>query len=209
MDAELEHYLTTHTDPEPELLQQLERDTRQHLLNGRMISGHLQGRFLVMLSRMIQPHRILELGTFTGYSALCFAEGAPDDAEIHTIELNDELEERIRRWFAQSEHRSKLHLHIGDALAIAPTLGAFDLAFIDLDKRLYREAYEVVLPLIRKGGFIVVDNTLWDEKVLGEIAPNDAQGLAITEFNEYLAKDSRVEKVMLPLRDGLTLVHKI
>jgi caffeoyl-CoA O-methyltransferase len=209
MDAELEHYLHTHTDSEPDLLQELSRDTWTHLLNGRMVSGHVQGRLLVMLCRMIRPHRILELGTFTGYSALCLAEGSPEDAEIHTVEINDELESRIRSWFARSEFGHKIHLHIGDALELAPTFeNPFDLVFIDLEKRDYLACYEAVLPKVREGGFILADNTLWGGKILDEIAPNDAQSLAISNFNDYLAKDSRVEKVLLPLRDGLTLIQK-
>jgi caffeoyl-CoA O-methyltransferase len=209
MNRQLEQYLLTHTDPEPELLRALSRDSYVKLLNGRMVSGHLQGRLLVMLCRMIRPKRVLELGTFTGYSALCFAEGTDTDAEIHTIESNDELEDRARDWFEKSEFGSKITLHIGDALKIIPELpGSFDLVFIDADKREYLAYYEAVLPLVKTGGFLLADNTLWDGKILSEIAPNDTQSLAISEFNDYLAKDSRVEKVLLPIRDGLTLIHK-
>ncbi len=209
MDADLEHYLRSHSDQEPELLQALSRDTQANLINGRMVSGHLQGRFLVMLCRMIRPSRILELGTFTGYSALCLAEGSPKDTEIHSIEQNDELEERIRNWFSKSECGSNIQLHIGDARSIIPTIeGQFDLVFLDLDKRNYLECYEAVLPKVQPGGFILVDNTLWGEKVLEENPSNDPQTLAIIKFNDYLAKDNRIEKVMLPLRDGITLVYK-
>jgi predicted O-methyltransferase YrrM len=209
MNAELEHYLLTHSDPEPALLQELNRDTHVRLLNGRMVSGHLQGRLLVMLCRMIRPKKVLELGTFTGYSALCFAEGTEADAEIHTIEINDELEDTIRQWLGRSEFGYKVTLHVGDALNVIPTLeGSFDLAFIDSDKRDYKACYEAVLSKTRAGGFILADNTLWGEKILSEITPNDAQSLAIIDFNDYLANDSRVEKVLLPLRDGLTLIHK-
>jgi caffeoyl-CoA O-methyltransferase len=209
MDAELEHYLLTHSDKEPSLLKALSRDTQANLINGRMVSGNLQGRFLVMLSRMIQPRQILELGTFTGYSALCFAEGSPEDAEIHTIEHNDELKERIQDWFDKSGFGHKITLHIGDALDVIQTFNTpFDLAFIDLDKRLYKECYEAILPLVKPGGFILIDNTLWSGKVLEEIHSNDTQSLAIFDFNNYLAADTRVEKVMIPLRDGMTLVHK-
>lgn len=209
MNPELELYLEAHSDTEPAVLQELSRDTQSRLLNGRMVSGHLQGRVLVMLCRMIQPMKVLELGTFTGYSALCFAEGTPDKAEIHTIEINDELEDNIRHWLSRSEFGHKVHLHIGDANQVIPNLNeAFDLAFIDSDKRDYIECYETVLPKIRPGGFILVDNTLWYGKVVTGFAPNDAQSLAISEFNDYLANDLRVEKVMLPLRDGLTLIYK-
>lgn len=209
MTVELDHYLQEHTDPEPDLLQELSRDTHVRLLNGRMVSGHVQGRLLVMLCRMIQPKKVLELGTFTGYSALCFAEGTAEDAQIHTIEINDELEDQARYWFSRSAYGHKIVLHIGDALEIIPTMDQdFDLAFIDSDKRDYKACYEAVLTKVRKGGFILVDNTLWGGKILTEIAPNDTQSLAIIEFNDYLANDSRVEKVLLPLRDGLTLIHK-
>jgi caffeoyl-CoA O-methyltransferase len=209
MNAELEHYLLDHTDSEPALLQELSRDTQSRLLNGRMVSGHLQGRLLVMLCRMIQPKKVLELGTFTGYSALCFAEGTAEDAEIHTIEINDELEDQAKHWFNRSEFGHKIRMHIGDALQLLPLLDeTFDLAFIDSDKRDYKACYEAVMFKVRTGGFILVDNTLWGGKILAEIAPNDAQSLAILEFNDYLANDSRVEKVLLPLRDGLTLIYK-
>lgn len=174
-----------------------------------MVSGNLQGRFLVMLTRMIQPKRILELGTFTGYSALCFAEGSAVDAEIHTIEHNDELKERIQSWFDKSVFGHKITLYIGDALDVISTFKtSFDLAFIDLDKRLYMKCFEAILPLVKPGGFILIDNTLWSGKVLEEIPSNDTQSLAISEFNNYLAADTRVEKVMIPLRDGMTLVYK-
>lgn len=209
MNADLEQYLLEHSDPEPALLQELNRDSHARLLNGRMVSGHLQGRLLVMLCRMIQPKKVLELGTFTGYSALCFAEGTAEDAEIHTIEINDELEDQTRAWFAKSEFGHKIRLHIGDALQLIPKMDeTFDLVFLDSDKRTYKACYEAVLTKVRPGGFLLVDNTLWGGKILTEIAPNDAQSLAIIEFNDYLASDSRVEKVLLPLRDGLTLIHK-
>lgn len=209
MNADLEQYLLDHIDPEPALLQELSRDTHARLLNGRMVSGHLQGRLLVMLCRMIQPKKVLELGTFTGYSALCFAEGTAEDALIHTFEINDELEDQARLWFSRSEYGSKIRLHIGDALQLLPIMKeTFDLAFIDSDKRDYKACYETVLPKVRPGGFILVDNTLWGGKILGEIAPSDAHSLAIIDFNEYLANDTRVEKVLLPLRDGLTLIYK-
>jgi len=163
----------------------------------------------VMLCRMLKPKKVLELGTFTGYSALCFAEGTAEDAEIHTIEINDEIEDQARYWFSRSEFGHKIRMHIGDALQIVPLLAeTFDLVFIDSDKRDYKACYETVLPKVRPGGFILADNTLWGGKILDEIDPNDAQTLAIIEFNDYLANDSRVEKVLLPLRDGLTLIHK-
>jgi len=209
MNELLENYILSHIDSEPELLRQLERDSHVKLLNARMVSGHLQGRLLVMLCRMIRPKRVLELGTFTGYSALCFAEGTDEDAEIHTIEHNDELEDIARGWFSRSEYGHKISLHIGDALELIPGLeGMFDLVFIDADKRQYMEYFEAVLPKMPSGGFLLADNTLWSGKVLGKIAGNDAQSLAVSKFNDYLAKDSRVEKIILPVRDGLTIIYK-
>ncbi len=209
MYEELEQYLLDHSDKEPLLLQQLSRDTKLRLLNGRMVSGHLQGRLLVMLCRMIHPRKVLELGTFTGYSALCLAEGTDPDTEIHTIEHNDELEDTIRHWFSLSEWNHRIRLHIGEAFAIIPTLeGPFDLVYMDLDKRGYLACFEAVRPLVPPGGFILVDNTLWGGKILEPIAGNDGQSLAISKFNEYIANDSELEKVMLPIRDGLTLIRK-
>lgn len=209
MNELLENYILSHIDSEPEILRQLDRDSHVKLLNARMVSGHLQGRLLVMLCRMIRPKRVLELGTFTGYSALCFAEGTDEEAEIHTIEHNDELEDMARNWFSRSEYGHKISLHIGDALELIPGLeGMFDLVFIDADKRQYMEYFEAVLPKMPSGGFLLADNTLWSGKVLGKIAGNDAQSLAVSKFNDYLAKDSRVEKIILPVRDGLTIIYK-
>jgi Predicted O-methyltransferase len=208
MDRILE-YIQSHIDPEPELLRQINRDTHVKFINGRMVSGHLQGRLIVMLCRMIRPKRILELGTFTGYSALCFAEGTEEDAEIHTIERNDELEDLATGWFKLSEYGHKITLHIGNALELIPHLeGTFDLAFLDADKREYIEYYETIFPKIPSGGFILADNTLWNGKLVEEISHNDAQSIAISDFNNYIANDSRIEKVILPLRDGLTIIHK-
>ncbi|MDD2612545.1 MAG: O-methyltransferase [Bacteroidales bacterium] len=209
MDELLENYILSHTDPEPELLKILSKDSHVRLLNGRMVSGHYQGRLIVMLCHMIRPKRVLELGTFTGYSALCFAEGTDEDAEVHTIEHNDELEDVARSWFSRSESGYKIKLHIGDALKMIPQMeGLFDLVFIDADKRQYPEYYEAVFPKVKSGGFIFADNTLWGGKVLGKIAKNDAQSIAVSKFNNYLAKDSRVEKIILPIRDGLTIIYK-
>jgi len=209
MDDLLEQYLLDHSDEESPLLQQLSRETKLRLLNGRMISGHLQGRLLVMLCRMIRPKKVLELGTFTGYSALCLAEGTDSATEIHTIEHNDELEDTIRHWFSLSEWNNRIQLHLGEALDVIPTLqGPFDLVYLDLDKRDYQACFEAVRPLVSPGGFILVDNTLWGGKILEPIAGNDSQSLAISKFNKYIATDSELEKVMLPLRDGLTLIRK-
>jgi predicted O-methyltransferase YrrM len=205
----LEDYILSHSDPEPEYLAKVNRTTHLKVINPRMLSGHLQGRALAMFCHMIQPGKILELGTFTGYSALCMAEALPDDGILHTIECDDELESFILQNFAGSEHGKKICLHIGDALSEIKNIEeTFDLVFIDADKREYLAYYEAVLPKLRSGGFILADNTLWDGKVLKSVEPNDAQTIAIMSFNDYVAKDKRVEKVMLPLRDGLTIMRK-
>lgn len=213
MQAEdLEDYILAHIDPEGECLARLDRDTHLYHLRPRMCSGHLQGRLLKMLVRMIRPHRILELGTFTGYSALCLAEGLPDGGELHTIEIDDELEDFIRTHLSQSPWGDRVTLHIGDArdvLASGNTGGAFDLVFIDANKRQYCEYYDLVFDHVSPGGFIIADNTLWDGKVAEPGTKIDAQTQGILDFNDKVARDSRVEKVILPLRDGLTIIHKL
>lgn len=162
-----------------------------------------------MICRMIAPVRILELGTFTGYSALCMAEALPDNGELHTIEIDDELETFIRKYFDRSPYRDRIHLHIGDAREVVPRLdGTFDMVFIDANKRLYCDYYDLVFDKVRPGGFILADNTLWDGKILQSPLPSDAQTIGIMRFNEKVATDTRVEKVILPLRDGLTLIYK-
>jgi predicted O-methyltransferase YrrM len=175
-----------------------------------MLSGQLQGRFLSMISKMIKPEMILEIGTFTGYSALCLAEGLQPAGQLHTIEINEELEEMVTKYFNLSEHKEKLHLHIGNALEIIPILNkAWDIVFMDGEKKEYLQYYEKVLPFVRKGGFILVDNVLWNGKVAKSVAGNDFETKAITEFNDYIQKDSRVENVCFPLRDGLMLIEKL
>lgn len=209
MEDQLEKYLCEHSEEEPLLLQQLRRETYVKFLNPRMVSGHLQGRILVMLCKMLRPKKVLELGTFTGYSTLCFAEGCDPDAEIHSIEHNDEFEDHHQDWFARSPYGHKIKMYYGDAKEVIPTLEtSFDLVFLDHDKRQYKEAYELALEKMHSGSFLLADNTLWNGKLFNDIAHNDNQSLSIAEFNDYLAKDSRVEKVMLPLRDGLTIVRK-
>jgi predicted O-methyltransferase YrrM len=175
-----------------------------------MVSGHLQGRLLKMFARMIRPRRVLEIGTYTGYSAICLAEGMDDDAELYTIEKDDEMEDFIRKYFDRSEQQNKIRLIFGDALQIIPAFDDdfFDMAFIDGDKRQYNAYFEQVLPKIRQGGFILADNTLWNGKLLQKVAGNDWQTKGIMEFNESLVNDKRVEKVILPVRDGLTLIQK-
>ncbi len=209
MTEKLEDYILNHIDKETPLLAKLNRDTHLRILNPRMMSGHLQGRILKMFCRMIQPKKILELGTFTGYSALCMAEGLADDAIIHTIEHDDELEEMILQTFEKSNFKNQIKLHIGEALEVIETLDeTFDLVFIDADKRQYLDYYEAVFPKVRKGGFILADNTLWAGKVVQPLQHNDKQTEAILRFNDFVTNDSRVEKVILPLRDGLTILMK-
>ena len=208
--AELEDYVLKHIDPEPEYLYRLWRATNIHMLHGRMASGHLQGRLLKMLVTMIRPKNILEVGTFSGYSAICLAEGLEDDGMVYTFEINDEQEDFTRPWIENSPQRDKIRFLIGDAVTEAPKLGiTFDMAFIDGDKRTYLETYEMALRLLRKGGFLLADNTLWDGHVVDHDYDKDAQTQGIETFNDYVLKDVRVERVILPLRDGLTLVRKL
>lgn len=205
----LEEYILQHIDAEPELLKKLNRDAHTNLLHPRMISGHLQGRLLKMFCRMIQPKYILELGTYTSYATMCLAEGAADDAEVHTIEVYDELEDFIMKYLHQTKLQDKIHLHLGDAMEIIPTLDCtFDLVFIDANKRTYIEYYNAIFDKVRSGGLIIADNTLWDGKVLEIPKPSDKQTIGIQAFNDMIVKDDRVEKVILPLRDGLTLIWK-
>lgn len=209
MTPELESYLLAHSDPEGDYLYRLYRATNIHLLHGRMASGHLQGRVLKMLVRMAQPKNILEIGTFSGYSAICLAEGFPEGGMVYTFEINDEQEDFTRPWIENSPMADKIKFIIGDALTEAPKLGVeFDMAFIDGDKRTYMESYEMVLSVLRPGGFILADNTLWDGHVVDHAYDKDRQTQGIEEFNDFVAHDERVERVMLPLRDGLTLIYK-
>lgn len=210
----LDEYVLSHIDAEPELLHQVQRLTHLRLTYSRMCSGHLQGRMLKMFCNMVNAHNVLELGTFSGYSALSMAEALTPDpetgkCELHTIEIFDEIEDFIRDVFSRSENAHKLHLHIGDALEIIPTLpNTWDVCFIDADKRLYNEYYDLVLPRMRKGGLIIADNTLWDGKVLDPTPKeSDLQTRGLQAFNNRIAADPRVEKVILPMRDGLTLIR--
>jgi len=208
--AELDQYILDHIDAEGEYLHALWRDTQLRLAYGQMASGHLQGRLLKMLVQMIAPRMLVELGTFSGYSALSMAEGLQPGAELHTFEIFDEMEDFVRPWFERSEYADRIHLHIGDAMELVPQMDVeWDMAFVDADKRRYVEYYEMLLPRIRKGGFMLVDNTLWYGRVLEEHPrASDLQTNAIKAFNDLVAADGRVEKVILPLRDGLTLIRK-
>lgn len=209
MNDELEQYILSHIDEEGDLLKALNRDAHVNLLRPRMLSGHLQGKVLKMFARMIDAKCILEIGTYTAYATMCLAEGASDDAEIHTIEVNDELEDFIMKHLHKSKLKDKIHLHIGDALEIIPTLDkTFDLVFIDANKRHYCEYYELIFDKLRSGGLIIADNTLWDGKVLEVAYHTDKQTIGVQKFNDMIAKDERVEKVILPMRDGLTMIWK-
>lgn len=209
MNYELENYVLSHIDPEGDYLYRLWRATNVHLLRGRMASGHLQGRLLKMLVRMIRPKNILEVGTFSGYSAICMAEGLEEGGMVYTYEINDEQEDFTRPWIENSPVADKIRFIIGDAIKEAPKLGIeFDMAFIDGDKRTYIESYEMALSVLRPGGFILADNTLWDGHVLEVPKSSDRQTVGIENFNDFVMNDSRVEKVLLPLRDGLTLIRK-
>lgn len=208
MDEQLEQYILNHIDEEGEFLKRLNRDTHVNMLRPRMLSGHLQGRILKMICRMIRPNRILELGTFTGYSAFCMAEGLNPEGELHTIEMDDEIEDFTRSYLEKSPYKDRIHLYIGDAMKVVPALeGTFDMVFIDADKRHYCEYYDLVFDRVPPGGFILADNTLWDGKVTDTKA-HDSQTVGIRRFNDMIAADTRVEKVIVPLRDGLTLIWK-
>lgn len=215
----LDDYILNHIEPEGDYLHRLWRATNIHTIHGRMVSGHLQGRLLKLLVLMLKPQRILEVGTFSGYSALCMAEGLRQvhlsrGAEgvrpmLYTYEINDEMEDFTRPWIEGSDVADYIDFRIGDAIAEAPRLGlTFDMAFLDGDKRTYVEAYETLLPLINSGGAILADNTLWDGHVVDPAYDHDHQTVSIRQFNDHVAADPRVETVILPERDGMTLIVK-
>ena len=209
-DEALDAYILSHSDPEGDYLHRLYRATNIHTIHGRMASGHLQGRLLKMLVRMLRPRSILEVGTFSGYSAICLAEGLDEGGMVYTFEINDEQEDFTRPWREQPAVAAKTRFIIGHAVTEAPKLGiTFDMAFIDGDKRTYLQTYDAVLPLIRQGGIILADNTLWDGHVVDRAYDHDSQTRGIELFNDAVAADTRVEKVILPLRDGLTIIRKI
>jgi predicted O-methyltransferase YrrM len=206
-------YIEQHSSAESDVLKQITRSTHLEVINPRMLSGHVQGRVLSMISKMIQPKQILELGTFTGYSALCLAEGLTVDGKLVTIEHNDEMEDSIRRNLALSPLGEKVELMIGDAKESLRLLGKeaigekFDLVFIDADKKEYCDYLDLVLPLMREGGWILADNTLWDGHIIDPAYDKDRQTVALRAFNDKVAQDERLEQVILPLRDGLTIIR--
>lgn len=206
----LDQYIETMSSPEEDLLRELERETYLRVINPRMISGHIQGKLMEMLVRMLRPRRILEIGTFTGYSALCMAAGLGDDGIIDTCEIDDELEEMIRSFFDRSQYGGKIRLHIGSALEIAPTLGErYDLVFMDGDKREYTAYYNMLMDnkLVGSGSFILADNILWYGKVVEPVAKGDKQTQAIVDFNRMIREDERVDNVIIPIRDGINLIR--
>lgn len=208
LDEALAKYIEQHTDNEPSLLKELNRETQLKVLMPRMISGHFQGRVISMLTKMIKPKNILEIGTYTGYSALCFAEGLTEDGKIITIDINIELEDLVRSYFDKSEYKNKIEYQLGDAAEIIPTLNEkFDIVFIDADKENYAKYYDLVFDKVNKGGYIIADNVLWSGKVVGEKIDKDTR--AILEFNKKVQDDIRVENVLFPIRDGLLIARKL
>ena len=206
LPEELDNYVVDHTQKEPELLQQLTRETYQKILQPRMLSGPYQGRVLSMLSKIIHPKNILEIGTYTGYSALCLAEGMQKDGELHTIDINEELEDFQRKYFDLSPYGKQIHQHIGNATKIIPLLAMkFDLVFIDADKPNYPDYFELIIDKMNPGGVILSDNVLWSGKVIEKVDEDDIATKALLEYNKLLIEDKRVETVLLPIRDGLTI----
>ncbi|UOB18335.1 O-methyltransferase [Abyssalbus ytuae] len=202
----LESYATFHSEEEPVILKELARETHLKILRPRMLSGHFQGRLLSILSKLLRPKTILEIGTYTGYSAICLAEGLPDNGELHTIDVNEELFELQRKYFDKSGYGNKIIQHTGNALEIIPALHKnFDLVFIDADKHNYSIYFDLIIEKMNKGGVILSDNVLWSGKVLEHVNPNDKSTIALIEYNKKLKEDNRIETVLLPVRDGLTL----
>lgn len=209
ISKELDLYCTSHTSNECEVLKELNHETHTSVLNPRMISGNLQGQFLSMISRMMRPKCILEIGTYTGYSAICLAKGLPVDGVLHTIDVNEELEDMNTRYFKKAGFEHQIVQHIGDASEIIPTLDlSIDLAFIDADKKNYPLYFDILIDKMNPGGWIIADNVLWSGKVIEEVDPSDKATLAILEYNKKVQEDPRVENLLLPLRDGLMICRK-
>jgi caffeoyl-CoA O-methyltransferase len=210
LEPELSEYAEAHTTEETPVLKELNRETNTKILQPRMLSGHLQGRALSMFSNMIKPNQILEIGTYTGYSAICLAEGLQNDGMLHTVEVNEELAEMIQTYISKAGLSDKVRLYLGDATEIIPQINEkFDLIFIDADKESYSKYYDLSFKMLRKGGFIIADNVLWSGNVLQDKELMDADTRAIVEFNEKVQYDDRVENVLLPVRDGLMIVMKV
>ncbi len=209
-ETDIDNYISDNSSVEDELLKELYRETHVKVLQPRMVSGHVQGIILKMISGMIKPQNILEIGTFTGYSAICLADGLIENGELHTVEINDELEDFARGYFDRSRHKDKIKQHIGSAIDIVPTLDVqFDLVFIDGDKREYPEYYDIVFDKVKPGGFILADNVLWNGKVVEPIDKKDLYTKGVVDFNRIVTDDPRVENVIMPWRDGIMLVKKL
>ena len=207
---EIEEYCLAHSIQEDNLLYQLFRETNLKVMNPRMLSGHLQGRLLSFIARLMHPQYILEIGTYTGYASLCLAEGLIPNGYLHTIEINEELETIIQKYVSQSPLRDKIILHIGDAKQIIPTLHEiWDLVFMDADKEDYIDYFELVFPRMRKGGIILADNVLWNGKVIEPLKSNDKDTQSLIRFNNYIQQDKRVQNFLLPIRDGLMVIEKL
>ncbi|MGG5485680.1 O-methyltransferase [Gaetbulibacter sp. PBL-D1] len=210
LPQKLDDYVVAHSENEPELLQQLTRETYQKILQPRMLSGHYQGRVLSIISKLVNPKNILEIGTYTGYSALCLAEGMQSNGELDTIDINEELVDFQRKYFNKSQYGNQIHQHLGNALEIIPELNkTFDLVFIDADKPNYVNYFHTIIDKLNVGGIILSDNVLWSGKVIEALNPDDASTKALLEYNILLKNDPRVETVLLPLRDGLTISRKL
>ena len=208
IEKELQAYVEAHTSPEDKLLQQINRDAHAYILMPRMLSGHLQGRLLAMLAKMIRPKAVLEIGTYTGYSALCMAEGLHPEGVLHTIDVNEELEDRVRGYFNQSAWAGQINYHIGNAVEVIPRLKqTWDLVFIDADKRNYSAYYSLIIDQMAQGGFLIADNVLWSGKV-AQANAKDKDTEALRNFNRMIQEDGRVENVLLPVRDGLMIIRK-
>ena len=210
LPEKLVDYVLEHTQEEPELLQQLNKETWQKIMVPRMLSGHFQGRLLSMISKLIQPKTILEIGTYTGYSALCLAEGMKMNGVLHTIDHNEELVDIQKKYFDKSDYKKNIIQHLGDALEILPGLSEkFDLVFVDADKSNYVNYFNIIIEKMNYGGVILSDNVLWSGKVTEKVNPKDTDTLALIEYNKLLKNDSRLETVLLPIRDGLTISRVI
>lgn len=208
LPEELDDYIVAHSQKEPELLAKLNRETNQKVMQPRMLSGHYQGRVLSLLSKLIRPRTILEIGTYTGYSALCLAEGLPQDGILHTIDVNEELFDFQKKYFEESNYGHQIKQYLGDATEIVPGIDSnFDLVFIDADKPNYPKYFELIISKMNPGGVILSDNVLWSGKVIERVKKDDESTLALLEYNRLLAEDDRVETVILPVRDGLTLTR--
>lgn len=209
ISEDLDNYITDHSEDEPQLLQELSRETHQKILLPRMLSGHYQGRLLSVISKILNPKYILEIGTYTGYSALCLAEGLQKDGELHTIDINEELVDFQRKYFDKSDYGKQIHQHLGNALDIIPQFKMnFDLVFIDADKENYSHYFELVIDKLNPGGIILSDNVLWSGKVIETLKKDDKSTEALIIYNKLLKEDDRIETVLLPIRDGLTLSRK-